>query len=68
MCGIAGLLQDPIACDPIDDEVVGSLLRSIRHRGPDDEGHYVSPDGSAALVHARLAILDLSPAGHQPML
>ncbi len=64
MCGIAGIvLRDPEArVDP------GLLLRlsdAIRHRGPDD-----SASGSAAasgLAHRRLSIIDLSPAGRQPM-
>lgn len=39
----------------------------LRHRGPDDEGLWLSPGREAGLVHTRLSILDLSPAGHQPM-
>lgn len=39
----------------------------LRHRGPDDEGLWLSPAREAGLVHTRLSILDLSPAGHQPM-
>ena len=44
-----------------------AVQRQLDHRGPDDRGIYVAPDGAVGLVHARLAILDLSPAGHQPM-
>src|SRR5439155_7705837 len=44
-----------------------SLQGALRHRGPDDEGIFVSADGRAALVHTRLAVLDLTAAGHQPM-
>jgi len=43
------------------------MLSGLRHRGPDDEGIYTSPDGSAGFAHARLSILDLSASGHQPM-
>ena len=43
------------------------LHRALSHRGPDDQCHYHSPDGAATLVHTRLAILDLSDAGRQPM-
>ncbi|MBM3796833.1 MAG: asparagine synthetase B, partial [Acidobacteria bacterium] len=66
MCGIAGILSTERLPEP----VVGRLpamLQSLRHRGPDDAGTYRSPGGQAALAHARLSILDLSPAGHQPM-
>ena len=59
MCGIAGLLGRPPARFP---NIVGPRLA---HRGPDDSG--VWQDTMACLVHRRLAILDLSPAGHQPM-
>ncbi len=43
------------------------LVKALRHRGPDDEGSYLSPDRRVGLAHTRLSILDLSPAGHQPM-
>ena len=42
------------------------MLASLRHRGPDDEG--VWSDAGAWLGHRRLSIIDLSPAGHQPMI
>ena len=43
-------------------------LRSIAHRGPDDEGYWVEANSHVGLGHVRLSILDLSPLGHQPML
>lgn len=62
MCGILGWLGD-IA--PADHLRFGAALDSIAHRGPDDQG--VFADGNILLGHRRLAILDLSSAGHQPM-
>ncbi|HYN85329.1 MAG TPA: asparagine synthase (glutamine-hydrolyzing), partial [Pyrinomonadaceae bacterium] len=69
MCGIAGL----VSVDP--ERRVGAMLGSIEHRGRDDEGLWTSParEGDAAsarasLGHRRLAIIDTSQAGHQPML
>lgn len=44
------------------------MVRRIRHRGPDDSGHWVSPARDCVLGHARLSIIDLSPLGHQPMI
>src|SRR5260221_6418554 len=41
------------------------MIETLRHRGPDDQG--VWQDGVFGLAHARLSIIDLSPAGHQPM-
>ena len=67
MCGIAGILQDSPASGNRGDAVLASFQRALCHRGPDDHGRFVSPDGHAALVHTRLSILDLTPAGHQPM-
>ena len=43
------------------------LRDAQRHRGPDDEGLWLSADGRVGLAHRRLSILDLSPRGHQPM-
>jgi asparagine synthase (glutamine-hydrolysing) len=62
MCGIAGWLDAGL--DP------GAALRmrdALRHRGPDDAGHWHDPETSVWLGHRRLSILDLSPTGHQPM-
>jgi len=65
MCGICGVvrLNDP----PTDLETVRAMADTLRHRGPDDGGVWRSPDGRVALGHRRLSIIDLSPAGHQPM-
>lgn len=65
MCGIAGILnREPAPCTV----ALEKLQAALRHRGPDDEGLWVSPSGRAGLAHTRLAVLDLSTAGHQPMM
>ncbi|MFN9406986.1 MAG: asparagine synthase (glutamine-hydrolyzing) [Dolichospermum sp.] len=46
---------------------IEKMQTSLKHRGPDDAGIYISTDKQAALAHTRLSILDLSAAGHQPM-
>lgn len=63
MCGIAGILHLDEA--PASAQLTKRMIDAIAHRGPDGEG--VFTDGSFALGHRRLAIIDLSPAGHQPM-
>ena len=63
MCGFAGRAGEPDGT-PARSEAV---LAALRHRGPDSSGTWTSRDGSVRLVHCRLAIRDLSPAGHQPM-
>jgi asparagine synthase (glutamine-hydrolysing) len=67
MCGIAGIFLYP---DKSIDDLPGRLAAmaaAMQHRGPDDEGIYLSPDGRLGLANRRLAIRDLSPAGHMPM-
>jgi len=61
MCGIGGY------SGTFDPERLGRANRLMAHRGPDDEGDWVAADRQVALCHRRLAIIDLSPAGHQPM-
>ena len=63
MCGIAGLLQ--CGGQPVSPVVLKRMTDAIQHRGPDGEGNFI--DGGCGLGHRRLAIIDLSAAGHQPM-
>jgi len=63
MCGIAGILHRDGA--PASQVRVAAMCDALRHRGPDGEGQVV--DGPLALGHRRLAIIDLSPLGRQPM-
>jgi asparagine synthase (glutamine-hydrolysing) len=67
MCGIAGYwnMGDPAREDPA--AVVARMIGPLERRGPDDAGVWAAPEGELALGHRRLAILDLSPAGAQPM-
>lgn len=66
MCGIAGFLLSTARCDRLSLEAtLRSMTAAVRHRGPDDSG--VWTDGRVGLGHARLSIIDLSTAGHQPM-
>ena len=63
MCGIAGYVGKtsyPYNC-------LGEMAKAINHRGPDDRGTWYNEDEEIGLAHARLSILDLSSAGHQPM-
>ena len=68
MCGIAGF------CDPRRgagktelERIAFRMTSALQHRGPDDEGTWADPQAGVALGHRRLAILDLSREGHQPM-
>jgi asparagine synthase (glutamine-hydrolysing) len=68
MCGIAGIFES--AAGKSRQDLVAAVLRMsdrLRHRGPDDEGCWIDEDAGIAFGHRRLAIVDLSPAGHQPM-
>ena len=68
MCGFTGFLN---ATASLDRAHAHALLRhmadEIVHRGPDSDGYWVDPDAGIGLAHRRLAIVDLSPAGGQPM-
>jgi asparagine synthase (glutamine-hydrolysing) len=64
MCGIAGCLSLAPSVSP-DTNWVDAAAKRIAHRGPDDDGSYSDPD--IALGFKRLAIIDLTPGGHQPM-
>jgi asparagine synthase (glutamine-hydrolysing) len=66
MCGICGLLSPRLGDDAA--AAVQVMVDQLRHRGPDDSGIWLDPAASVALGHTRLAVIDLSPAGHQPML
>jgi len=63
MCGITGLINLDGA--PVSPAILKKMTDAIAHRGPDGEGQWV--DRNIGLGHRRLAIIDLSPAGHQPM-
>ncbi|WP_019012907.1 asparagine synthase (glutamine-hydrolyzing) [Elioraea tepidiphila] len=68
MCGIAGIILKRGQPGAIDTGAIARRMADLMaHRGPDDAGVWVSPDGRVALSHRRLAIIDLSAAGHQPM-
>ena len=63
MCGITGFLN--YNGEPVDPEVLRNMADAIRHRGPDGDGFYT--DGGLGFGHRRLAIIDLSHEGDQPM-
>lgn len=63
MCGIAGIFH--LNSKPASTVALKKMTDAIAHRGPDGEGVYVN--GAVGLGHRRLAIIDLSPLGHQPM-
>lgn len=63
MCGIAGYLTLGSPTARSVERMIGSLV----HRGPDDAGTWIDSDAGVGLGHRRLSIVDLSPAGHEPM-
>jgi asparagine synthase (glutamine-hydrolysing) len=69
MCGIAGFIG---AASSIAGGDIGAtaeaMAKSIAYRGPDDQGIWIDAESDTALVHRRLSIIDLSAAGHQPMM
>ena len=68
MCGVAGFIAVGSLRSSDALSVRGhAMANAIRHRGPDDAGVWTDAEAGVALAHRRLAILDLSPAGHQPI-
>jgi asparagine synthase (glutamine-hydrolysing) len=63
MCGIAGIVSN----QGVDPAFLKRMTSTLRHRGPDDEGIWLDEECGVGLGHRRLSIVDLSPAGHQPM-
>ncbi len=68
MCGIAGFVDGRRSSSAEDlDRIAAAMATALRHRGPDDAGVWSDPAAGMGLAHRRLAIVDPSPAGHQPM-
>jgi len=64
MCGIAGVLS----LREIDESILNQMILAIFSRGPDSKGSWVDKNSGVGLAHSRLAVIDLSEAGHQPMI
>ncbi len=64
MCGIAGLIN--LNGEPVSPVILKKMTDAIVHRGPDGEGQWI--EGNVGIGHRRLAIIDRSPAGNQPMI
>lgn len=68
MCGIAGTFAPTGGCPSDIQMAVRGMVRQLVHRGPDDEGVWCDSASGLSLAHRRLSIIDLSKAGHQPMI
>ncbi|TIU09768.1 MAG: asparagine synthetase B, partial [Mesorhizobium sp.] len=67
MCGVAGILLAPDAASAKPLRAITQMTKVLRHRGPDGDGFWTDREAGVAFGHRRLAIVDLSEAGHQPM-
>lgn len=67
MCGVAGFLQPGGFSAERSSAIAQAMASAIAHRGPDDSGVWADGGAGIALGHRRLSVLDISPAGHQPM-
>jgi asparagine synthase (glutamine-hydrolysing) len=67
MCGFSGFWDLAGGPEPELAALARAMADTLAHRGPDDAGVFVDPPAGYAVGHRRLTILDLSPAGHQPM-
>jgi len=68
MCGICGIFNYGNSTSTFDEALLIKMSDTIRHRGPDDAGTFISLDKRVGFGFRRLSIVDLSPAAHQPML
>ncbi|MDQ6671455.1 MAG: asparagine synthase (glutamine-hydrolyzing), partial [Chloroflexota bacterium] len=66
MCGICGVVTCGPASEPVEERTLRRMADTLRHRGPDDDGYFVSPDRHVGLGFRRLSIVDLD-TGKQPM-
>src|SRR6266699_3107787 len=66
MCGIGGIINANLQRDELERRL-RAMQTALHHRGPDDQGIYVAPTMGTGFTVTRLAILDLTAAGHQPM-
>jgi asparagine synthase (glutamine-hydrolysing) len=67
MCGIAGFMGGKCRSRTEMATTLARMNRSLRHRGPDHSGMFIDDDAGVGLAHTRLSVIDLSPAGNQPM-
>ena len=67
MCGFCGFISSQLVSRQHNQTVIDRMNNTIIHRGPDDSGAWFDEENGVVLGHRRLSILDLSPAGHQPM-
>ena len=67
MCGIAGAIERDVRAAPLLEDTAWKMVSPLAHRGPDAGGVWVDAEAGVAIGHRRLSIIDLSPAGAQPM-
>jgi asparagine synthase (glutamine-hydrolysing) len=67
MCGICGVYQAAAGASELLGPATARMTAALAHRGPDDEGVWAGATGRVSFGNRRLSIIDLSPAGHQPM-
>ena len=67
MCGIAGAIERDVRAAPSLEDLAWKMIAPLRHRGPDAGGVWTDAEAGVAIGHRRLSIIDLSPAGAQPM-
>ena len=69
MCGITGLIDSSLIGNPVNLQArAQAMADTVVHRGPDGSGIWTDPDAGVALAHRRLAVIDVTPTGAQPML